>query len=95
MSAIAIVGNSGEGKSTSIGKNDELGIEGLNPAETVIINVADKDLPFRGWRKLYDGTKKISAGGNYTSTSNADTIAATIKLIVDKRPEIKNIVIDD
>lgn len=95
MSAIAIVSNSGEGKSTSIGKNDELGIEGLDPKETVIINVADKDLPFKGWRKLYDSSKKISEGGNLVSTSDADKIAATIKVIVEKRPEIKNIVIDD
>lgn len=95
MSAIAIVGNSGEGKSTSIGKNDELGIEGLDPKETVIINVADKDLPFRGWKKRYDNTKKISEGGNLVATSSADVIAATIKVVVEKRPEIRTIIIDD
>ena len=47
MSAIAIVGPSGEGKSTSYGQVPELGIKGLNPKETVVINVAGKDLPFR------------------------------------------------
>lgn len=95
MSAIAIVGESGTGKSTSLGSIPGLGIRGLKPEETVIINVADKDLPFRGWKKLYDGSKKLSEGGNYLSTSSADTIAAAIKLVADKRPEIKQIVIDD
>ena len=48
MSAISIVGKSGTGKSTSIGNIPELGIEGLDPKTTVIINVAGKSLPFRG-----------------------------------------------
>ena len=51
MSSIAIVGKSGTGKSTSYGQFPDLGILGLNPKETVIINVAGKDLPFRGWEK--------------------------------------------
>ena len=61
MSSIAIVGKSGTGKSTSYGQFPELGIKGLDPKETVIINVAGKDLPFRGWKKLYSG--KITEGG--------------------------------
>ena len=44
MSSIAIVGKSGTGKSTSYGQFPELGIKGLNPKETVSINVAGKDL---------------------------------------------------
>lgn len=42
MSAIAIVGKSGEGKSTSLGSVPELGIKGLDPKNTAIINVARK-----------------------------------------------------
>lgn len=42
---IAIVGSSGVGKSSSI--------RTLNPAETFIINVASKPLPFKGWRSKY------------------------------------------
>ena len=34
--AIAIIGNSGSGKSTSMGQIPELGIKGLNPKETFI-----------------------------------------------------------
>lgn len=93
MSAIAIVGKSGSGKSTSIGNIPELGIKGLNPKTTVIINVAGKDLPFRGWTKMYFGN--IKEGGNYIETSDADTISKVIKFISDSRPEITDIVIED
>ena len=37
--AISVVGDSGSGKSTSIGQFPELGIQGLDPKETFIINV--------------------------------------------------------
>ena len=93
MSSIAIVGKSGTGKSTSYGQFSELGIKGLVPKETVIVNVSGKDLPFRGWKKLYTG--KISEGGNYLETSDADLISKAISHISEKRTEIKNIVIDD
>lgn len=93
MSAIAIVGESGTGKSTSIGNIPELGIKGLNPKETIIINVAGKDLPFRGWRKQYTG--KISEGGNYFENSDNLAVASAIKFISESRTDIKNIVIED
>lgn len=93
MSAVAIVGKSGTGKTTSISSVPELEIEGLNPKETVIINVAGKDLPIRGWRKLYTG--KIKEGGNYLENSDAGIIADAIGYINDNRKEIKNIVLDD
>jgi hypothetical protein len=93
MAGIAVVGESGTGKSTSYGNVPEIGVRGLNPKETVIINVSGKDLPFRGWKKLYGG--KVSEGGNYLENSDASVIAEVIKYISDKRPDIKNIVIDD
>lgn len=93
MSAIAVVGKSGTGKSSSISNTPELGIEGLDPKETVIINVAGKDLPIRGWKKLYSG--KISEGGNYLETSDATVIANSIAYITKERPDIKNVVLDD
>jgi hypothetical protein len=92
---IGIVGDSGTGKSTSIGKSDELGIEGLDPATTAILNVVGKNLPFRGGNKLYPRDKKISEGGNYFESSIAGEIADAITLISTKRPDIKVIVIDD
>jgi len=93
MSAIAIVGKSGTGKSTSYGHIPELGIKGLNPKTTVIINVSGKDLPFRGWVKMYTGHPKD--GGNYLETSDADIIAKSIKGISDTRPDVTDIIIDD
>jgi hypothetical protein len=93
MSSIAIVGESGTGKSSSYGQIPEIGVKGLNPKETVVINVAGKDLPFRGWKKLYTG--KLSEGGNYFESSDAVAISASIKYISDSRSDIKNIVIDD
>lgn len=93
MSSIAIVGKSGTGKSTSYGQFPELGIKGLNPKETVIINVAGKDLPFRGWKKLYSG--KITEGGNYFESSDSAQIAGAITYINTSRTEVKNVIIDD
>ena len=48
---ILIIAESGAGKSTSI--------ENLDPAETFIINVANKPLPFKGWRKSISCGAKI------------------------------------
>lgn len=93
MGSIAIVGKSGTGKSTSFGQFPELGIKGLNPKETVVINIAGKDLPFKGWKKNYTG--KISEGGNYFESSDAEQISKIIQFVSIHRTEIKNIVIDD
>lgn len=93
MSSIAIVGFSGEGKSTSYGKNKDLGIEGLNPKETIVVNVTGKDLPFRKWQADYKG--KVSEGGNYLESNDADVISKTIDYVSTNRPDIKNMVIDD
>lgn len=93
MSSIAIVGKSGTGKSTSYGNFPELGIKGLNPKETVIINISGKDLPFKGWKNLYNG--EIKNGGNYYESSSANNISGAIKYISETKTQIKNIVIDD
>lgn len=93
MSSIAIVGKSGSGKSTSYGSIPELGIKGLNPKTTVLINVGGKDLPFRGWTKIYNGHPKD--GGNYIESSDADVIAKSIKNISDNMKNITDIIIDD
>lgn len=90
---IIVAGDSGSGKSTSIGKIDELGIIGLDPKETVIINVKNKPLPFRGWKSQYGG--KISEGGNYYASSNSEEIIRVMNYISMNRPEIKNVVLDD
>jgi RNase adaptor protein for sRNA GlmZ degradation len=58
---ILIIAESGSGKSTAI--------ENLNPAETFIINVANKALPFKGWRKKYVLWSKDNPTGNIYTAS--------------------------
>ena len=84
---VLIIAESGAGKSTSI--------ETLNPKETFIINVANKPLPFRGWKKKYNIWSKENPTGNMYDKSSPDGIEACIRYISEKRPEIKQIVIDD
>lgn len=87
-----VIGESGSGKSTSLGKVEELGLIGLIPEETAIINVMDKPLPFKGSRKSYG--KMISDGGNYASVSDGPTIVKILEHL-NNRPDIKNVIIDD
>jgi hypothetical protein len=79
---IAIIGPSGSGKSTSI--------RTLNPDETFIINVARKELPFRGAEKLYNVDKK-----NYVEVDDIKQITTYLQQISTSAPHIKNIVMDD
>ena len=94
---IAIVGDSGSGKTTSIGEIPELGIKGLNPEETFIINVKGKPLPMRGWKRKY---VECEAGGppergNYVSTTDSSFIIRTLTYISTNRPDIRNVILDD
>ena len=82
---IAIVGQTGTGKSTSV--------ETLDPKETVIISIVDKPLPFRGWKQNY--TTGIQQGGNYAVTADTSKICSILKYVSKDRPEIKQIIIDD
>jgi hypothetical protein len=79
---IGIVGSTGTGKSTSI--------KHLDPKETYIINVAKKELPFKGSEKLYNTENK-----NYKEVDDANEISRLLKVISEKAPHIKNIVIED
>jgi len=84
---VLIIAESGAGKSTSI--------ETLDPKETFIINVANKPLPFKGWRKKYTIWSKDNPSGNMYDKATPENIEACIKYVSEKRPEIKNIVVDD
>jgi len=92
---IAVVGQSGFGKSTSIFPNESVGIKGLDPARTVIINVSNKPLPVKGAYKMYDPSKSIKEGGNYVETDSPTAISEIIKYVSDNRKEITSIVVDD
>lgn len=84
---VLIIAESGAGKSTSI--------ETLDPKETFIINVANKPLPFKGWKKKYTIWSKENPSGNMYDKATPENIEACIKYVSEKRPEIKNIIIDD
>jgi ABC-type phosphate transport system ATPase subunit len=79
---IALIGPSGTGKSTSI--------RSLDPKETFIINVARKELPFRGAEKLYNTESK-----NYMEVDDIPQIIGLLGTINEKAPHIKNIILDD
>lgn len=79
---VGIVGATGTGKSTAI--------KHLNPEETYIINVAKKELPFKGSEKLYNVENK-----NYKEIEDANEISRLIRTISEKAPHIKNIIIED
>jgi hypothetical protein len=79
---IGIVGSTGTGKSTAI--------KHLDPKETYIINVAKKELPFKGSEKLYNTENK-----NYKEVDDANEISRLLKVISEKAPHIKNVIIED
>ena len=90
---ILILGPSGSGKTTSLGKIPELEIEGLNPSETLIINVKGKPLPFKNWQNNY--TKLDKDKGNHFISCNFTDIIKVLNIINTNRKDIKNIVVDD
>jgi len=82
--AILILGESGTGKSSSI--------RTLDSKETFIINVNDRKLPFKnkGNYILAD-----NGDGNYLITDQSQKIISALRYIDSKRPDIKNIILDD
>lgn len=83
-----IIGETGTGKSSAI--------TNLDPKETFIINVLDKPLPFRGYRKNYTAISSWDdKTGNYFATDDHVRIIKCIKTVNELRPEIKNLIIDD
>ncbi len=85
--SVLVIAESGAGKSTAIAN--------LTPEETFIINVANKPLPFKGWKKMYPVWSKENQEGRMYTRPSVKDIEACLKYVNDKRPEIKNIVIDD
>ena len=85
--SVLVIADSGSGKSTSI--------RDLDPKETFIINIANKPLPFKGWKKNYTMISKENQKGNMTPVSSAAGIIKAMMHVNDKMPHIKNLVIDD
>lgn len=86
---IAIVGESGTGKSTSL--------RNLNPETTFIISTTGKPLPFRAWKKKYIPIKieGKNVSGNYYVSSKWDQILKILQIIDKMMPQIKQVIIDD
>lgn len=80
---VLIIGESGTGKSSSL--------RNLPSEETYIINILDKPLPFKGWKKKYIQKE----GGNYFATDYSPNIIRAIENINKNRPDIGYIIIDD
>ncbi len=78
---IGIVGPTGSGKSTAI--------QYLDPKETYVINVAKKELPFKGSEKIYNAENK-----NYAEIDDANEITRRLRTISDKG-QIKVVIIED
>lgn len=73
---IAVMGESGSGKTTSL--------RTLDPKETFIIDADRKGLSWRGWRKLYN-----YANRNYIATSNVPVIEKYLDRI--DKGDLKNV----
>lgn len=80
--AVILLGKSGTGKSSSI--------KGLDPKETVILNVLGKKLPFKGSSNLYNKeNKNLFRIDDYTQAINM------LQGIDKNAPYVHNIIIDD
>lgn len=79
---VIIMGASGTGKSTSI--------KGLDPKETVVINVLGKKLPFKGSAAVYNTESK-----NIFKIDDYKKLNETLLAISANAAYVKNVVIDD
>lgn len=79
---VGVAGPSGHGKSTSL--------RNLDPKETLMINVAGKDLPFKGSRKKYNKENK-----NYLEATTSEQVVKYLIKISNDMPHVKQVVIDD
>jgi hypothetical protein len=84
---VLVIGQSGSGKSTSL--------RNLDPSSTFIINVLDKPLPFRGFKKSYTPVTKENKSGNYFTTHDWATVVRCIDMVNKEREDITTLVVDD
>ena len=85
--SVLVIADSGTGKSTSV--------RHLNPDETFVINIANKPLPFKGWKSQYKQISKENPKGNLATASSAQGIMKAISHVDQKMPHIKTLVVDD
>jgi hypothetical protein len=86
--SVLVIAEPGAGKSTA-GRT-------LDPKETFWINVANKPLPFKGWKKKYKSiTKENPTEGNMSKAHRPAAILKVLQIINDDMPHIKTVVVDD
>lgn len=78
---IAVMGESGSGKTTSM--------RDLDPATTYYIDADKKGLSWKGWKKQYNAENK-----NYLKTDDQNMVLNILHGINDKRPNVKIIIVD-
>lgn len=79
---VMLLGKSGTGKSTSV--------KGLDPKETVVINVLGKRLPFKGSQGLYN-----AQSNNLFHRDDYQSVITLLGQIDKSAPHVKNVIIDD
>lgn len=93
-----VLAESGFGKTTSLGANEELGIKGLDYTKTIIIQPTTKGLPFPGNKRKYTPVRKGEDGsivGNLYKAKTAEDAGKMVVAFLKHRPEIENFVFDD
>lgn len=85
--SVLVYGKSKSGKSTSM--------ETLDPATTFIINIANKPLPFKGWKSKYTPFNSKEKTGNIVSTHDVKIILAVMEIVDKHMSHIKTIIVDD
>lgn len=80
---IAIMGESGAGKTTSM--------RNLDPKTTMYFDCDKKGLSWKGWKEQYNGANK-----NYIKTDDQNVVLSTLQIVdsSDKFKHIKTIIID-
>lgn len=79
---VIVMGASGTGKSTSI--------KGLEPKETVVVNILGKKLPFKGSAKAYSKENK-----NMFQIEDYNSLNQLLSSINKNATYVKNVIIDD
>lgn len=87
---LLVIGDPGTGKSTAIGHNEQLGIQGLDPKSTFIIKPNNKTLPFPNSEVLYNEKNK-----NLLVTRDMSDVYSVIQNINAKAKHIKTVIVED
>ncbi len=97
MRVIVVAGPVSSGKTTALFPNEQLGIQGLPLDQMYYLSCAGsgKELPVKGWRKIFKPESKIAEGGRFMRTRDPEIIGQLIEQIITKHPDIKYLVIDD